>query len=172
MLKRILGILLSGTLVVSCANIAAPNGGPPDTTPPTVLETSPKQKALNFSDDHVTIEWSKYMDRAKVIENLSIMPTVKYSYDWSGKDLQIDFEEPLRENTSYSILFGTGLHRQQAKQASGSFFLDILNGQRFGFWRDSRNIARCTTGRKLCFCLRLGRDQSRHIKSFRHCAKL
>ncbi|MER3328730.1 MAG: hypothetical protein RIF34_04060, partial [Candidatus Kapaibacterium sp.] len=47
------------------------------------------------------------MNRAKVLENLRITPEVKMSFDWTATDLNIKFEEPLQQNTTYAINIGT-----------------------------------------------------------------
>jgi len=90
----------------SCANIQAPSGGPPDTTPPIVYAIELENNTINFNNDRIKLIFSKYMNRNSVLENLYIMPTTKMTHKWSGKDLQIRFEEELKENTTYSLNIG------------------------------------------------------------------
>lgn len=95
------------TALFSCANPIPPSGGPGDKTPPSIKETSPAAMAKNFNGNSVEIEFSNYMDKNKVIENVTIFPYVPALYDWSGKTLNIEFTEQLKPNTTYAILFGT-----------------------------------------------------------------
>ncbi len=100
-------LLFSAALLYSCANIQAPSGGPQDKTPPSVVEVSPADKSLNFSNNSINIVFDKYMERSKVIENLQISPSAEAEYSWSGKELEIEFTKPLENNTTYSISLGT-----------------------------------------------------------------
>lgn len=105
MKKLFLIILLF--LFYSCAVIEAPSGGPKDTTPPSILSYYPENYTTKFKDDYVEIQFDKYMNKSSVIENLSITPKVKYDFSWSGKRLEIEFEEELQVNTTYVIKLKT-----------------------------------------------------------------
>ena len=91
-------LLISTLIFSSCANSQPPSGGPPDTVPPAILENVPTDKTRHFSGKSVKIEFSKYMNRAQVNESIFISPSVKYQTDWSGKNLEIEFEEELDSN--------------------------------------------------------------------------
>lgn len=99
--------IFSAAFLYSCANIQAPSGGPQDKTPPSIVEVSPADKSINFSNNSINIVFDKYMERSKVIENLQISPTAEAEYSWSGKELEIEFSKPLEDNTTYSISLGT-----------------------------------------------------------------
>jgi uncharacterized protein (DUF2141 family) len=91
----------------ACAIQKPPSGGPPDTVPPEILSTEPHNMVTNFDGDYVRFEFSKYMSKSQVIENLFISPDIKVNYDWSGKKLDIEFLEELKPQTTYSISLGT-----------------------------------------------------------------
>lgn len=103
-------VLISLLLIIftSCAVIVAPPGGPKDTTPPTVLEYYPNNYATNFSDDYISIQFDKYMNKSSVLQSFSISPEIKFDYSWSGKKLTIEFEEEMQENTTYVAKLNTG----------------------------------------------------------------
>ena len=94
-------------LLSACAIQKPPSGGPPDTTPPVILSTFPDNFSTHFKEDYVRFEFSKYMNKTQVIENVFISPDIDVNYDWSGKKLDIEFEEELKPNTTYSISLGT-----------------------------------------------------------------
>jgi hypothetical protein len=98
-------VLLFG--LFACANPQPPSGGPPDSSPPIILETKPVSGTVNFDGDEAVIRFNKYMNRPKVIENIYISPPVKIEYSWSGKDLEIEFLEPLDRNLTYTVNLGT-----------------------------------------------------------------
>lgn len=90
-----------------CANIQGPSGGVKDTISPVILESSPANNTLNFNGDKVKVKFSKYMNSTSVNDNIFIQPEVKAEYRWWAKKLTIKFLEDLKENTTYSIQFGT-----------------------------------------------------------------
>ena len=114
-------------LLVSCANIQAPSGGPADTTPPKVVEYTPKNHTTNYSGS-ITILFDKYMDRNKVIENLSILPETKFNAEWTGKELTLNFPDKLLDNTTYSINFGTDFSDYLGNKPESSFNIVFSSG--------------------------------------------
>lgn len=94
-------------LLYSCANVQAPSGGPPDVTPPEIVNTYPKNRTINFDGKKVELHFSKYMNKNSVLENLYIQPLADATFDWSGKKLSIEFKERLLPNTTYLINLGT-----------------------------------------------------------------
>jgi len=99
--------IFAAVLLASCAVQIPPSGGPPDKTPPEIINTYPSPNTVNFKEDYVSFEFSKYMNKSQVVENLFISPDVEVNYDWSGKSLEIEFLEELKLNTTYSISLGT-----------------------------------------------------------------
>ena len=95
-------------LLYSCAVIVAPTGGPKDTTPPKIITFYPNNYATNYSDDYVSIQFDKYMNKSSVVQSFSISPEIKYDFSWSGKTLNIEFEEELKESTTYVAKLNTG----------------------------------------------------------------
>ena len=47
-----------GALLVACASIGSPEGGPRDYTPPQVVKTSPEPGTVNFKGNKVEIVFS------------------------------------------------------------------------------------------------------------------
>jgi PBP1b-binding outer membrane lipoprotein LpoB len=78
--KNILSLLLTITLLSSCANIVAPTGGQGKKNPPTITKSSVSHNQTNFHSDRIELNFSEYMNRPSVIENLIINPTIKYTY--------------------------------------------------------------------------------------------
>ena len=48
-------------IFAQCANRGTPNGGLKDTTPPKVLEASPKNHSTNFNEDKIEIAFDEYV---------------------------------------------------------------------------------------------------------------
>ena len=114
----------------SCAIQQPPTGGPPDKTPPVITETFPKNQTLNFKRDYVQFRFSKYMNKSSVIENMFVSPNKQTDYDWSGKDLEISFKEPMDSNTTYSITLGTDYTDLKGNKPETSYSLIFSTGSK------------------------------------------
>jgi len=95
----------------SCANQLPPGGGEDDRIPPTVLKISPAPNTVNYSGNVIEIEFDEYVDRRSFRESLFISPKPKgeLEFNWSGKDVEIIFNEGLEKNKTYVFSIGTGL---------------------------------------------------------------
>src|SRR3989339_777879 len=103
----IISFLILILIIAGCANPIPPSGGLPDKTPPEIIEYEPANGTLNFSGNSITLNFNNYMDKNKVIDNVFISPNVPFTLDWSGKELEIEFTEPLTPNTTYALTLGT-----------------------------------------------------------------
>ncbi len=94
---------------VSCANQIPPSGGPPDTVPPKIIEIIPNDQTINYKETTIEITFSEYVNKRSVQESIFISPNIDgmIEYDWSGKTLEIELPDSLRENTTYTITIGT-----------------------------------------------------------------
>jgi uncharacterized protein (DUF2141 family) len=68
------------------------------------------------------------MNKVSVIENLSISPIAKMKFDWSGKEIEIEFEEPLDTNTTYALVLGTDYTDIRNNKPQQSFSLIFSTG--------------------------------------------
>ena len=106
-------LALVSSLLASCASGRGipPVGGPPDTTAPRVVATTPPNGTLNFSGDEVTIEFSEYMQESGAATHIVITPIPARlpELDWSGRRLTIEFQQPLLPDRTYAITIGSGL---------------------------------------------------------------
>ena len=48
-------------LLLSCAAVMAPPGGPKDITPPELIETSPPDGSINYAGNQIVLEFSEYI---------------------------------------------------------------------------------------------------------------
>ena len=101
-------IIISCALIVSCAGQRAPEGGPLDTVPPTIISSYPAPNTINFSDNRIIIEFSEYVDRRSVEEAIFVSPAISdVEFEWSGREVEMIFNEALKKNTTYVITIGT-----------------------------------------------------------------
>jgi uncharacterized protein (DUF2141 family) len=104
-------ILIICALLLSCANQQSPGGGEIDKIPPGIIEFTPGNGTVNYTEDYFEISFSEYVDKRSAQEAIFVSPNVArgFEYDWSGRTLRVYFKEKLKENTTYTITIGTGV---------------------------------------------------------------
>lgn len=117
------------TMFDSCATIMAPNGGPKDTIPPVILNFEPKNNTLNYKSGNIILEFSKFMNKSKVIENIFISPSVPLKFNWSKKTLEIVFNKALQDTTTYSFQLDTEYLDFLGNKPEKAFNLIFSTGQ-------------------------------------------
>jgi len=94
-------------IISSCANQGMPTGGPKDTIPPVLVGTQPKMRATNYKGDNVRLTFNEYILPSEISEELVISPPLKKrpGIRTKSKTLIIQFNEPLKDSTTYSLDF-------------------------------------------------------------------
>lgn len=99
--------LLIAVMLHSCANMAAPTGGPYDVDPPVVISASPGFNSLNAYPQRVEIEFNENIKIESPTEKVIItppqiaMPIIRSI----GKKAVVEFNDELQPNTTYTIDF-------------------------------------------------------------------
>jgi len=95
----------------SCAQVVAPSGGEKDITPPTIMDAQPPIGQLNFNEHSFTLEFDEFIKLKSLNKQLLISPPLKYDLDArvKGKSLKAEFDDTLKENTTYVINFGSAI---------------------------------------------------------------
>ena len=100
---------LSGNM--GCANIIPPQGGPKDTLPPVLLTAEPRDSALHFSGDKITLNFNEFIEVRDIGNNLIFSPTPEINpyVDYKLKTVTVKLKDALLPNTTYSINFGNAI---------------------------------------------------------------
>lgn len=100
-------------LLLSCAQISAPTGGEKDLTPPALVseKTFPANYSTNFNSKTITLTFDEYFTVSNPNQNILIAPILDNApkFTTKGKKLVIELNDTLKENTTYTINFGTAL---------------------------------------------------------------
>lgn len=126
MTRRTLPILLTAVLAavaLSCAEPAAPSGGPVDITPPELQSAEPPLETLHFDADRVVLRFDEYIQLKDVFNQVLISPpmTEQPTFRLRGKSLIVDFEEDLLPDRTYVINFGEAIHDNNAGNVLRNF---------------------------------------------------
>ncbi len=94
-----------------CASIQYPTGGPRDSVPPKILNEKPKNFTTNFKDKEVDIQFDEYFKLDNEFKEVSFSPAMEKSpiLKIRKKFLNIQFQEPLQDSTTYTINFGKAI---------------------------------------------------------------
>ena len=98
-----------GILLNACANQVRPNGGSKDVEPPTILSSLPSDNELNVNTDRIYFEFDEFVriDVSKVVVTPTLSkPLLAKS---KGKKVTLEFQEELRDNTTYSVQFANAI---------------------------------------------------------------
>ncbi|MDR3273447.1 MAG: Ig-like domain-containing protein [Flavobacteriaceae bacterium] len=115
-MQKIFGLILLSFALASCARIGSPTGGTKDETPPRFLSAKPDTLATHVSSDikQIFIYFDEYIlirDAAKQIlisPPTEVPPQIQPSAR-AMKYISIKFFQPLEENTTYTINFGSSI---------------------------------------------------------------
>ena len=95
-------------LLWSCASVGSPTGGPKDLIPPKIFASQPKHQSTNFKGQKVVLVFDEYIQIQSLKNNLTITPNANTEYEYKHKanKLELIFNKPLQENTTYVFDFG------------------------------------------------------------------
>ena len=124
-------------LVMGCAKISSPSGGPRDREIPVIIKSIPENGEVNFREKEISIYFNEYVVLDKINEKFMVSPPMnkKPRVFVRGKSVRIDIEEELRDSTTYTFYFqdairdlneGNAINNYQFVFATGPF-IDSLS---------------------------------------------
>ncbi len=138
-MKRLNGVLpsifflLTFLIILSCAKIELPPGGPPDETPPEVIASEPSKGATSVPlDADVRITFSEKMKKVDVVSQIVIIPEPEEPprLDWDGDQLVIEFRDILEDNRTYLVTIKTGMEDLRRNKLERPFMLAFSTGEK------------------------------------------
>lgn len=118
-------VVVACLLLVACANIGSPEGGPRDYMPPRVVKSSPPQGALNFSGNKLEINFDEIVNIKDQMKKVSVSPVQKTQplIRSLGKKIVVEFREDMQPNTTYTIDFANSIEdNNEGNQLDGYAF--------------------------------------------------
>lgn len=94
-------------IFTGCAKISSPAGGPRDKTPPEVVESEPVNGARNFKGKKLVITFNEFIVLEKINDKFMVSPPMSKKPDVyiRGKNLVVEFEDNLKDSTTYTFNF-------------------------------------------------------------------
>ncbi len=94
----------------SCAQVASPPGGDKDTIPPSIINSYPKNQALNFKDNKIILEFDEYIKTNNLRTELLVTPSIGF-YETKIKPTSVELilDSALKDSTTYTFNFRNGI---------------------------------------------------------------
>ena len=99
-------------VVLGCANIVPPMGGPRDSLPPLLVKVTPPDSSKGFDTKTITFTFDEFIDQPQdIFRNLIVSPTPSISPVIESKlrTLTIKIKDTLEPNTTYYYNFGDAI---------------------------------------------------------------
>ena len=127
-----------------------PSGGPRDTTPPSIRQSTPAANAVNVPTDTRTVRltFTEYVNRNSLVQALSLTPAFerRLEYDWDGRAVEIELPGALRDTTTYIVTIDTDLSDANGVSLSEPLTLAFSTGPRINQGRIDGRIVTPSSG--------------------------
>ncbi len=136
-------------MITGCANVVAPTGGAKDTSPPKLIFSTPKKGATNFHEKSFRVnfdEFIKLKDKEVLVSPpLKTAPKVKLG----GKSILVNWKDTLKENTTYTFLFGDNIQDITEGNTLNNFQFVFSTGDVIDTLTYSGKVLEASTGNAL-----------------------
>ena len=107
----LLAIVTAAAGLSSCASISSPTGGPKDLAAPVLVSSNPKSQQLNVTGKIISLTFDEQVQAKNLTRELLITPNTgnKYKVNTEKETISLEFDQPLQENTTYTLNFREGL---------------------------------------------------------------
>lgn len=128
-------------MMVACASLGNPDGGPYDETPPKVVSSSPDNRAVNVQKKKASILFDEYIKLEKASEKVVVSPPQiePANIRANGKSVQITFYDDLQPNTTYTIDFNDAIQDNNEGNPMGLYTYSFSTGETI----DTMEVAGC-----------------------------
>lgn len=106
-----------------CAQVGQLSGGQRDTTPPKLINATPKNVSVNFTGKQIEFVFDEYVQVKEVTSKVIITPQVKELPEIlaRGKKVIVKFKDDLKSNTTYHVFFGNAICDMHESNAINNF---------------------------------------------------
>jgi hypothetical protein len=117
-------------LLGSCANMATPNGGPYDETPPKFLRSTPVRHATRYEGRKIEIFFDELIQIERPSENVIITPpqTNLPVVRAVGKKVRVELKDTLKPDVTYTIDFTNSIADNNEKNVLENFTFAFSTG--------------------------------------------
>ena len=128
--RRVLPVLALVAMIYSCASIGQPMGGDKDTTPPRFVGSTPVAGATNAKKNKISLVFDEFIKIEKATEKVVVSPPQiqQPEIKATGKRIQVNLLDSLKENTTYTIDFSDAIVDNNEGNPLGNFAFTFSTG--------------------------------------------
>lgn len=117
-------------VILGCAAVGSPDGGPYDETPPRFVGSTPSRGALNVNNKKLTLHFDEYIKIQNASEKVVVSPPQleQPEIKVNGMKIQVTLFDSLRSNTTYSVDFSDGIVDNNEGNPLGDFCFSFSTG--------------------------------------------
>ena len=115
----------------SCAKQANPAGGPKDTEPPKIVKSIPLNSTINYKGKSIAVTFDEYVVLDKINEKFMVSPpmNIKPKIYVRGKSLMVEFQEELKDSTTYTFYFQDAIRDLNERNPLNNFQFVFSTGK-------------------------------------------
>lgn len=118
------------SMVVACASIGRPEGGPRDTEPPVYVRANPAPGSTGISKPKVDIFFNENVKLEDIANKLVVSPaqTQNPAVNANGRRVTIELRDTLQPNTTYTLDFADAIRDLNEGNILDGFAMDFATG--------------------------------------------
>jgi uncharacterized protein (DUF2141 family) len=127
---RIMLIGAIASLMVACASIGRPSGGPKDEVPPEFVRSNPEPGALNVDRNRIDLWFNENIQLDDAANKVVVSPVQKETARVSanGRHLTVEFRDSLADSTTYVIDFADAIRDLNESNILDGFAYEFSTG--------------------------------------------
>lgn len=144
---RILLAVVSAAIMVACANMGRPDGGPRDETPPVFVRSNPRPGQLNVSNKRIHVEFDENITLDDAMNKIVVSPAQKTTpaITSNGRGVTIELRDTLLPNTTYTIDFADAVKDLNEGNILDGLAIDFSTGDEIDTLRISGMVFEAET---------------------------
>lgn len=148
MIRRFAPLIL---LLAGCAVPVPPTGGPPDSTPPSLVTSAPASGDTGVDTDELVFEFSEPVDEASFRNAFSIAPDVEGNPEIrrSGRSIRVRLPSALRPATTYRVTLDVTLRDARRVALDAPITMAFSTGESLDRARLSGRVVNALDGQAL-----------------------
>ncbi len=130
-ITRVFSVIFTSILIISCASIGTPTGGPRDYTPPVFKKSNPMPNQTEVKSNKLSLEFDEVIQLDNPSTNVIVSPPQKNMPKIKANLKKIDIElvDTLLPNTSYTIDFGNAIKDNNEGNILNGFCIAFSTGK-------------------------------------------
>jgi hypothetical protein len=122
--------MVAAAVMVACANMGRPEGGPRDELPPVYVRSNPAMGQLNFNGNKITVDFDENIQLDDAMNKIVVSPAQRNTpaISSNGRRVTIELRDTIMPNTTYTIDFADAVKDLNEGNVLDGFAMDFATG--------------------------------------------